>query len=325
MVVETINTNKIVLWVSKRSVRRRRNSRLRRIVVVVVASSSSSSVRVLMRHLETATAENETLNAKVRVGRDEDHPERGLTLLANRPLRAEEVVVSLPRKARVMRAVSDDDEEDIYSWSKALAKQLEFDESERKKHGMWLQSLPKEAPKVPGIYMGIEDIERWVKDVQLRERLIRSRKDHCAFVKEMNNNEKDNKRDLSRMRSFLQSRMFTDGKQRWNAPLIDFCNHEEEANCFVRTNVGKENKQGKTATAEIRDDDGVKVGTEEEFFELVVSDEGPIDVDEPLTITYASADNTSLFFEQYGFLLDGGDSTAFLNSVDSVEKFLAES
>ena len=118
-----------------------------------------------MRHLETATAENETLNAKVRVGRDEDHPERGLTLLANRPLRAEEVVISLPRKARVMRAVSDDDEEDIYSWSKALAKQLEFDESERKKHGMWLQSLPKEAPKVPGIYMGIEDIERWVKDV----------------------------------------------------------------------------------------------------------------------------------------------------------------
>ena len=60
-----------------------------------------------MRHLETATAENETLNAKVRVGRDEDHPERGLTLLANRPLRAEEVVVSLPRKARVMRAVSE--------------------------------------------------------------------------------------------------------------------------------------------------------------------------------------------------------------------------
>ena len=136
---------------------------------------------------------------------DEDHPERGLTLLANRPLRAEEVVVSLPRKARVMRAVSDDDEEDIYSWSKALAKQLEFDE--RKKHGMWLQSLPKEAPKVPGLYMGIEDIERWVKDVQLRERLIRSRKDHCAFVnEEMNNSEKDNK-DLSRMRSFLQSRM----------------------------------------------------------------------------------------------------------------------
>lgn len=325
MVVETVNTNKIVLRVSKRSVRRRRrNSRLRRIVFV---ASSSSSVRRLMRHLETATAENETLNAKVRVGRDEDHPERGLTLLANRPLRAEEVVVSLPRKARVMRAVSDDDEEDIYSWSKALAKQLEFDESERKKHGMWLQSLPKEAPKVPGIYMGIEDIERWVKDVQLRERLIRSRKDHCAFVnEEMNNSEKDNKRDLSRMRSFLQSRMFTDGKQRWNAPLIDFCNHEEEANCFVRTNVGKENKQGKTATAEICDDDGVKVGTEEEFFELVVSDEGLIDVDEPLTITYANADNTSLFFEQYGFLLDGGDSTAFLNSVDSVEDwFLAES
>ena len=250
-----------------------------------------------------------------------------MTLLANRPLRAEEVVVSLPRKARVMRAVSDDDEEDIYSWSKALAKQLEFDESERKKHGMWLQSLPKEAPKVPGIYMGIEDIERWVKDVQLRERLIRSRKDHCAFVnEEMNNSEKDNKRDLSRMRSFLQSRMFTDGKQRWNAPLIDFCNHEEEANCFVRTNVGKENKQGKTATAEICDHDGVKVGTEEDFFELVVSDEGLIDVDEPLTITYASADNTSLFFEQYGFLLDGGDSAAFLNSVDSVEDwFLAES
>jgi hypothetical protein len=108
VVVETVNTNKIVLRVSKRSVRRRRrrNSRLRRIVVV---ASSSSSVRRLMRHLETATAENETLNAKVRVGRDEDHPERGLTLLANRPLRAEEVVVSLPRKARVMRAVSDDD------------------------------------------------------------------------------------------------------------------------------------------------------------------------------------------------------------------------
>ena len=37
----------------------------------------------------------------------------------------------------------------------------------------------------------------------------------------------------------------------------------------------------------------------------MVSDEGPIDVDEPLTITYANADNTSLFFEQYGFLLDG--------------------
>ena len=108
--------------------------------------------------------------------------------------------------------------------------------------------------------------------------------------------------------------------------MIDFCNHEEEANCFVRTNVGKENKQGKTATAEICDHDGVKVGTEEEFFELVVSDEGLIDVDEPLTITYANADNTSLFFEQYGFLLDGGDSTAFLNSVDSVEDwFLAES
>ena len=58
----------------------------------------------------------------------------------------------------------------------------------------------------------------------------------------------------------------------------------------------------------------------------MVSDEGPIDVDEPLTITYANADNTSLFFEQYGFLLDGGDSAAFLNSVDSVEDwFLAES
>ena len=45
VVVETVNTNKIVLRVSKRSVRRRRrrNSRLRRIVVVERASTDASS------------------------------------------------------------------------------------------------------------------------------------------------------------------------------------------------------------------------------------------------------------------------------------------
>ena len=66
----------------------------------------------------------------------------------------------------------------------------------------------------------------------------------------------------------------------------------------------------------------------EEYFELVVSDEGSIDVDEPLTISYAPLrsgnTNASLFFEQYGFLLeDTENSASFLNSVESVEEFLS--
>ena len=227
----------------------------------------------------------------------------------------------------VLSSSSEDEDEDIYSWSKPLAKRLVFDEKERKRHEVWLKSLPKEAPRVPGIYMEEEEIERWVKDMTLRERLIRSRRDHRAFVNGCCGDDEKEKRELSRMRSFLQSRIFADDKKRrWNAPLIDFCNHSFEANCFVRTNVGKENKQGKIATAEICDDSFEE--KEEEYFELVVSDEGSIDVDEPLTISYAPLrsgnTNASLFFEQYGFLLeDTENSASFLNSVESVEEFLS--
>jgi hypothetical protein len=140
------------------------------------------------------------------------------------------------------------------------------------------------------------------------------------------------------MRSFLQSRVFADERRRkWTAPLIDFCNHDAEANCFVRTNFGKENKQGKQATAEICDesfiarwreegeggggDDDGGDDDDEEYFELVVSDEGSIDVDEPLTISYANSSDESLFFEQYGFLLENGENS-FLNDAESVQKFL---
>ena len=287
-----------------------------------------------MHFIETVVTNDFNARERVRVGKD-DIEDRGYALIANRPLRAGEVVLSLPMSARFVVLSSsqeeEEEEEDIYSWSKPLAKRLVFDEKERKRHEVWLKSLPKEAPRVPGIYMEEEEIERWVKDRTLRERLVRSRRDHRAFVNGCCGDDEKEKRELSRMRSFLQSRIFADDKKRrWNAPLIDFCNHSFEANCFVRTNVGKENKQGKIATAEICDDSFIARDEEkeEEYFELVVSDEGSIDVDEPLTISYAPSrsgnTNASLFFEQYGFLLeDTENSASFLNSVESVEEFLS--
>ena len=322
----TIQTIQTIQTAGKRQRRRRRKKKS-----FLSSSSFEEDSDALVHFIETVAKNDFNARERVRVGKD-DIEDRGYALIANRPLRAGEVVLSLPMRARfVVLSSSSEEEEDIYSWSKPLAKRLVFDEKERKRHEVWLKSLPKEAPRVPGIYMEEEEIERWVKDMTLRERLIRSRRDHRAFVNGCCGDDEKEKRELSRMRSFLQSRIFADDKKRrWNAPLIDFCNHSFEANCFVRTNVGKENKQGKIATAEICDDSFIARDEEkeEEYFELVVSDEGSIDVDEPLTISYAPLrsgnTNASLFFEQYGFLLeDTENSASFLNSVESVEKFLS--
>ena len=323
--IQTIQTIQTVQTAGRRQTRRRRKKSF------LSSSSFEEDSDALVHFIETVAKNDFNARERVRVGKD-DIEDRGYALIANRPLRAGEVVLSLPMRARfVVLSSSSEEEEDIYSWSKPLAKRLVFDEKERKRHEVWLKSLPKEAPRVPGIYMEEEEIERWVKDMTLRERLIRSRRDHRAFVNGCCGDDEKEKRELSRMRSFLQSRIFADDKKRrWNAPLIDFCNHSFEANCFVRTNVGKENKQGKIATAEICDDSFIARDEEkeEEYFELVVSDEGSIDVDEPLTISYAPSrsgnTNASLFFEQYGFLLeDTENSASFLNSVESVEKFLS--
>ena len=323
--IQTIQTVQTVQTAGRRQRRRRRKKSF------LSSSSFEEDSDALVHFIETVAKNDFNARERVRVGKD-DIEDRGYALIANRPLRAGEVVLSLPMRARfVVLSSSSEEEEDIYSWSKPLAKRLVFDEKERKRHEVWLKSLPKEAPRVPGIYMEEEEIERWVKDMTLRERLIRSRRDHRAFVNGCCGDDEKEKRELSRIRSFLQSRIFADDKKRrWNAPLIDFCNHSFEANCFVRTNVGKENKQGKIATAEICDDSFIARDEEkeEEYFELVVSDEGSIDVDEPLTISYAPSrsgnTNASLFFEQYGFLLeDTENSASFLNSVESVEKFLS--
>jgi hypothetical protein len=323
--IQTIQTIQTVQTAGRRQTRRRRKKSF------LSSSSFEEDSDALVHFIETVAKNDFNARERVRVGKD-DIEDRGYAMIANRPLRAGEVVLSLPMRARfVVLSSSSEEEEDIYSWSKPLAKRLVFDEKERKRHEVWLKSLPKEAPRVPGIYMEEEEIERWVKDMTLRERLIRSRRDHRAFVNGCCGDDEKEKRELSRMRSFLQSRIFADDKKRrWNAPLIDFCNHSFEANCFVRTNVGKENKQGKIATAEICDDSFIARDEEkeEEYFELVVSDEGSIDVDEPLTISYAPSrsgnTNASLFFEQYGFLLeDTENSASFLNSVESVEKFLS--
>ena len=323
--IQTIQTVQTVQTAGRRQTRRRRKKSF------LSSSSFEEDSDALVHFIETVAKNDFNARERVRVGKD-DIEDRGYALIANRPLRAGEVVLSLPMRARfVVLSSSSEEEEDIYSWSKPLAKRLVFDEKERKRHEVWLKSLPKEAPRVPGIYMEEEEIERWVKDMTLRERLIRSRRDHRAFVNGCCGDDEKEKRELSRMRSFLQSRIFADDKKRrWNAPLIDFCNHSFEANCFVRTNVGKENKQGKIATAEICDDSFIARDEEkeEEYFELVVSDECSIDVDEPLTISYAPSrsgnTNASLFFEQYGFLLeDTENSASFLNSVESVEKFLS--
>ena len=323
--IQTIQAIQTVQTAGRRQRRRRRKKSF------LSSSSFEEDSDALVHFIETVAKNDFNARERVRVGKD-DIEDRGYALIANRPLRAGEVVLSLPMRARfVVLSSSSEEEEDIYSWPKPLAKRLVFDEKERKRHEVWLKSLPKEAPRVPGIYMEEEEIERWVKDMTLRERLIRSRRDHRAFVNGCCGDDEKEKRELSRMRSFLQSRIFADDKKRrWNAPLIDFCNHSFEANCFVRTNVGKENKQGKIATAEICDDSFIARDEEkeEEYFELVVSDEGSIDVDEPLTISYAPSrsgnTNASLFFEQYGFLLeDTENSASFLNSVESVEKFLS--
>jgi len=314
-------------------------------------SSSSSSLDALFDHIERVSGDF-SLRSKIRVGGDARFPDRGLTLLANRALRSEEVVVSLPRSCRFFITSTnnrgededeekdeyeDEDEEDVYGWTRGAAKRLTLDEETKKRHEIWLNSLPRRAPRVPGIYMEDDEIRRWVKDDALRERLTRSIADHRRFVRECRCRSSREESELSRMRSFLQSRVFADERRRkWTAPLIDFCNHDAEANCFVRTNFGKENKQGKQATAEIcdesfvarlreegegggGDDDGGD--DDEEYFELVVSDEGSIDVDEPLTISYANSSDESLFFEQYGFLLENGENS-FLNDAESVQKFL---
>ena len=311
-------------------------------------SSSSSSLDALFDHIERVSGDF-SLRSKIRVGVDARFPDRGLTLLANRALRSEEVVVSLPRSCRFFITSTnnrgededeekdeyeDEDEEDVYGWTRGAAKRLTLDEETKKRHEIWLNSLPRRAPRVPGIYMEDDEIRRWVKDDALRERLTRSIADHRRFVRECRCRSSREKSELSRMRSFLQSRVFADERRRkWTAPLIDFCNHDAEANCFVRTNFGKENKQGKQATAEICDESFVARRREggggdddggdddEEYFELVVSDEGSIDVDEPLTICYANFSDESLFFEQYGFLLENGENS-FLNDAESVQKFL---
>jgi len=306
--------------------------------VVSSSSSSSSSLDALFDHIERVSGDF-SLRSKIRVER---FPNRGLTLLANRALRSEEVVVSLPKTCRFFITTTnnkgeDEGEEDIYGWSKTAAKRLTLDEETKKRHEIWLNSLPRRAPRVPGIYMEDDEIRRWVKDDALRERLTRSIADHRRFVRECRCRSSREESDVSRMRSFLQSRVFADERRRkWTAPLIDFCNHDAEANCFVRTNFGKENKQGKQATAEIcdesfvarrregvgGDDDGSDDDDDdEEYFELVVSDEGSIDVDQPLTICYANSSDESLFFEQYGFLLENGENS-FLNDAESVQKFL---
>jgi len=220
-------------------------------------SSSSSSLDALFDHIERVSGDF-SLRSKIRVGIDKRFPNRGLTLLANRALRSEEVVVSLPKRCRFFvtrtnnRGEEDEDEEDIYGWSKTAAKRLTLDEETKKRHEIWLNSLPRRAPRVPGIYMEDDEIQRWVKDDALRERLTRSIADHRRFVRECRCRSSREESEVSRMRSFLQSRVFADERRRkWTAPLIDFCNHDAEANCFVRTNFGKENKQGKQATAEI--------------------------------------------------------------------------
>ena len=345
----SVSSSFLSLSLSSFSRRRRRHrnvvSRIRRRpgpAATTTTTSSSSSLDALFDHIERVSGDF-SLRSKIRVGTDARFPSRGLTLLANRALRSEEVVVSLPKTCRFFMTRTndgedeDEDEEDIYGWSKTAAKRLTLDEETKKRHEIWLNSLPRRAPRVPGIYMEDDEIRRWVKDHALRERLTRSIADHRQFVRECRCRSSREESELSRMRSFLQSRVFADERRRkWTAPLIDFCNHDVEANCFVRTNFGKENKQGKQATAEICDESFVARRREEgeggggdddggdddeEYFELVVSDEGSIDVDEPLTISYANSSDESLFFEQYGFLLENGENS-FLNDAESVQKFL---
>ena len=343
----SVSSSFLSLSLSSFSRRRRRHrnvvSRIRRRPgPAATTTTSSSSLDALFDHIERVSGDF-SLRSKIRVGTDARFPSRGLTLLANRALRSEEVVVSLPKTCRFFMTRTndgedeDEDEEDIYGWSKTAAKRLTLDEETKKRHEIWLNSLPRRAPRVPGIYMEDDEIQRWVKDHALRERLTRSIADHRQFVRECRCRSSREESELSRMRSFLQSRVFADERRRkWTAPLIDFCNHDVEANCFVRTNFGKENKQGKQATAEICDESFVARRREEgeggggdddggdddeEYFELVVSDEGSIDVDEPLTISYANSSDESLFFEQYGFLLENGENS-FLNDAESVQKFL---
>jgi len=276
----------------------------------------------LVEYLERALGDYE-LKSRVRVERDLVF---GRSLRAKKDLCAGDVLVSLPRSQRVVVDVvgEGDGDDELNEWSKKLSRSIVKDKHERRDNvRVWLESLPEKAPKLASIFWTEAMINDSVRDVEMRERLLKARRTHETFCEEEAFD--GDKEELSRIRSFLHTRFFTDGKHRWNAPLIDFCNHAREANCFVRINRGKFNSQGKLASAEIsavvNSDD---VDEEEEYFELVVSDECDyIEAGEHLTICYASGvDSNRILFEQFGFLADAEESLSFITNRELVDSYL---
>ena len=275
-----------------------------------VCSTSSKTQQNIVEWIEDIT--NDSCTERVNIETNQ-YGVRGL--LAQKKLSAGEVIFEIP----FQYCFQDDYDDESLTWSARMGMKLLGERAKgvkSRRYQKWIESLPVEAPFLPGIALEREEIEELIryppcvknalKDKDRHEqstRLLKDRLDAINCTSE----------DLDWAVALMESRCFKDGGVRITAPGIDLCNHAgEKANCIVRI------------VSEVPKDETLHPETKRKM-KLQVSPDRfkPIEKGEEITISYGYQSN-DIYFSFFGFVpFDNDNDTAVLfDSVDDLSEFL---
>ena len=275
-----------------------------------VCSTSSKTQQNIVEWIEDIT--NDSCTERVNIETNQ-YGVRGL--LAQKKLSAGEVIFEIP----FQYCFQDDYDDESLTWSARMGMKLLEERAKgvkSRRYQKWIESLPVEAPFLPGIALEREEIEELIryppciknalKDKDRHEqstRLLKDRLDAINCTSE----------DLDWAVALMESRCFKDGGVRITAPGIDLCNHAgEKANCIVRI------------VSEVPKDETLHPETKRKM-KLQVSPDRfkPIEKGEEITISYGYQSN-DIYFSYFGFVpFDNDNDTAVLfESVEDLSEFL---
>ena len=237
-------------------------------------------------------------------------------LVSQKQLSPGEVIFEIPFRYCFQ---DDYENESSLSWSarmgmKLLEERAKGEKSE--KYEKWIESLPVQAPFLPGLAMTEEEIQRLIRYPPCVMNALKDKERHEESKRLLNErlaNIGCSEADLDWAAGLMESRCFKQGGVRVTAPGIDLCNHAgDKANCIVRfvSEVPKDN------------DDLAKKETK---MKLQVSPDRfkPIEKGEEITISYGYQSN-DIYFSYFGFVpFDNDNDTAVLfESVEDLSEFL---
>ena len=290
----------------------------RRVVVGSSSSSStpqpSSSSNNIVEWISSVTSDRCTERVNI-----EKNALGVRGLMAQKSLSPGEVIFEIP-----MRYCFQDDyeNESSLSWSarmgmKLLEERAKGGKSER--YQKWIESLPKEAPFLPGIQLDSrEEIEALIRYPPCVMNALKDQERHAESkraLKERLERIGCTGADLDWAAGLMESRCFKHGGVRVTAPGIDLCNHAgEKANCIVRfvSEVPKDCDSNSGAKKETK----MKLQVSPDRFK-------PIEKGEEITISYGYQSN-DIYFSYFGFVpFDNDNDTAVLfDSAEDLSEFL---